>query len=359
MNRLFIVVCLFVFSSQLFAAPPDAAVLPKIFAGWQQQKSEVHNTPTQVDPVNADLLKEDGFKSVQIADYAKPDRKMTVRVAAFNDATGAYAAFLYYRTPQMAQEEIADQAASNNERILFRKGNLLVDAKFDRITPMSGGELRELANDLQTAQGNSAKPPSVGDYLPTQGLVQNSLKYASGPVGLARIGSPLPAELVDFSTLAEVATADYNTGEGTAKLTIISYPTAAVSANKLRTIEAWHPAPPDGSTIAPKVYSKRSFGLVAVLTGSVSESEARTLLASVNSDPRVTWNENTHFDRNDNLGSLLVNIIILIAIIAGLAVIAGIAFGGVRVVLKRLFPDRVFDRSEDVEIIRLNIGGER
>jgi len=189
--------------------------------------------------------------------------------------------------------------------------------------------------------------------------VPNSAKYASGPIGLARIGSPLPADLVDFSTLAEVATADYNTGEGTAKLTIISYPNAAVSANKLRAIESWHPAPPDGSTTVPKVYSKRSFGLVAVATGSLSEGEAKTLLASVNSDPRVTWNENTHFDRNSNLGSLLVNIIILIAIIAGLAVIAGIAFGGVRVILKRLFPDRVFDRSEDVEIIRLNIGEER
>jgi len=356
MRRFLPIILLFVLSSLSFAAAPNKGVLPKVFAGWQLQKSEVHNTPAEADALNADLLKEDGFKSVELGEYTKPDRKMSVRIATFNDATGAYAAYLYYRSPNMAQEEIGDQAASNNERILFRKGNMLIDAKLDRITPMSGGELRELADDLPKAEGNAAKPPTVADYLPVQGLIPNSVKYASGPVGLARIGSPLPADLVDFSTDAEVASADYNTGEGTAKLTVISYPNAAISAARLRAVEAWHPASPDGSTVAPQIYSKRSFGLVAVLTGSISGGEAKTLLASVNSDPRVTWNENTHFDRNSNLGSLLVNIIILIAILTALALVAGIAFGGIRVVLKKLFPDRVFDRSQDVEIIRLNIG---
>jgi len=356
MKRLFSLLFLLLLSSLAFAASPTNGVLPRIFAGWQLQNSQVHNDPSQADSVNADLLKEDGFKSVETAEYTKPDRKMSVKVATFNDATGAYAAYLYYRAPQWAQEEIADQAASNNERILFRKGNLLVDVKLDRVTPMSGGELRELADNLPKEEGSFAKPPTVGDYLPPQGMVANTLKYASGPVGLARINSFLPADLIDFSKSAEVASADYNTSQGTAKLTVISYPTAAISADRLRAVEAWHPAATDGSAAPPKVYAKRSFGLVAVLTGPISEGEAKTLLASVNSDPRVTWNENTHFDRNSNLGSLLVNIIILIAIITGLAIVAGFAFGGVRLVLKRMFPDRVFDRSEDVEIIRLNIG---
>ena len=36
-------------------------------------------------------------------------------------------------------------------------------------------------------------------------------------------------------------------------------------------------------------------------------------------------------------------------------VIFGLAFGGVRIVAKKFFPDRVFDRPEDVEVIRLNL----
>ena len=41
--------------------------------------------------------------------------------------------------------------------------------------------------------------------------------------------------------------------------------------------------------------------------------------------------------------------------LAAVALILGFAFGGVRVLTKKLFPDKVFDRPEDVEIIRLNL----
>lgn len=334
----------------------SVAALPKVFAGWQQTSSTFSTDPAKADPAYADLLKEDGFWHLESAEYTKPGRHMTVKLAQFEDATGAYAAYLFYRTPRMAKEDIGDQAASNNEHILFRRGDVLIDVTLDKVTPMSAGELRELASDLPQNDGNSAKLPTVAGFLPTAGRDANTIKFAQGPVGLADIDSPLPAQLVDFSTYAEVATADYNTGQGTAKLTVISYPDNAVAGNHLREIEAWHPAPAVGSTQMPTVYAKRTGRLVAVVTGNISESEAKTLLASVNYDPEVTWNENTHFDRNSNLGSLLVNIIILIAIMFGLSLVAGIAFGGVRIILKRIFPDRVFDRSQDVEIIRLNIG---
>ena len=356
MKRLSLLVLLI--STFAVAAPQDAPtpVLPKVFAGWQQASDAVSSDPAKADPAYADLLKENGFQSVETAEYTKPGRKMTVKAARFDDATGAYGAYLFYRTPQMAKEEIADQSASNNERVLFRQGNLLIDVKLDKVTVMSAGELRELASDLPSPGGNQDKAPSVASYLPTAGMAPNTEKFSQGPVGLARINSPLPPELVDFSTEPELASADYNTSQGDAKLTVIAYPEPAIAGARLRALEAWHPAPAPGSTQPAKVYAKRSGRLVAVVTGDISESEAKTLLAAVTDEAEVTWNQNTHFDRNSNLGSLLVNIIILIAIITGLAIVAGFAFGGARIVLKKMFPDRVFDRSEDVEIIRLNIG---
>jgi hypothetical protein len=84
------------------------------------------------------------------------------------------------------------------------------------------------------------------------------------------------------------------------------------------------------------------------------------LLASVSYDADVTWNENTHFDRKNNVANLLVNVIFLIAIILGFSLVVGIAFGGIRLVMKRLYPGRVFDRPEDVELIQLGLGfGEK
>jgi hypothetical protein len=185
-------------------------------------------------------------------------------------------------------------------------------------------------------------------------MVANSTKYVSGPVGLPQLDTPLTADLVDFSTGAEIASAQYKTGKGDARLLLISYPTPAVAGVRLRSIESYHPAAINGVT--PAVYSKRTGPLVAVLSGSISENEAKTLLASVNYDADITWNQNTHFDKKDNIGYLLVNVIILISVIFGLAIVAGLVFFGFRVTMKKYFPDRVFDRSQDVEIIRLDIG---
>ena len=65
------------------------------------------------------------------------------RLARFGDASGAYGAFTYYKMPQMLKETIPDQGASLNERVLFYRGNILVDAVFDKLTAMSAAELRD------------------------------------------------------------------------------------------------------------------------------------------------------------------------------------------------------------------------
>jgi hypothetical protein len=41
------------------------------------------------------------------------------------------------------------------------------------------------------------------------------------------------------------------------------------------------------------------------------------------------------------------------------AVVLGIAFGGVRVVTKRFFPGKVFDRANQMEVLQLGLSGKR
>ena len=59
--------------------------------------------------------------------------------------------------------------------------------------------------------------------------------------------------------------------------------------------------------------------------------------------------------KKDNLANFLFNAIVLCGIVVGLALVAGVAFGGVRLLIKRLFPDSVFDRREAVEFISLHL----
>ena len=81
---------------------------------------------------------------------------------------------------------------------------------------------------------------------------------------------------------------------------------------------------------------------------------AQSLVSSVNYEADVTWNEKAP-SRRDNAANLIVGVILLAAIVCGLSVVAGVAFGGVRIALKRLLPGKVFDRPDQLEIIALHL----
>jgi hypothetical protein len=331
-------------------AAPQAGLLPREFAGWQKSATSGRGPdPAQADPANAALLKEYGFKDFEQATYTRPGRKMTLKAARFTDTSGAYGAFTFYKQPQMLRENIGEEGASADTRVLFYHGNVLVDATLDRVTAMSAAELRELASALPLVGGNGLNPPNLPGYLP-KSYERNSLRYVVGPVGLSDIGSPIPASLVNFNTGAEVALGRYHTGEGEAAVMVIGYPTPQIAGERARAIESSMGGKNGG------VYTKRTGPYVVAAAGRISAREAKSLLASVNYDADVTWNENTFFSKRDNVGGLLVGVILLAGILMGAALILGIFFGGFRLLMRRMFPDRVFGRSKDGEIISLGLG---
>lgn len=347
------------------ATPPP--ILPKTFGGWQLAgEAQTSKDSAVADPTNADLLKEYGFTDFASATYTRDDgRKLTIKAARFADASGAYGAFTYYKLPQMVTEHIGDQGSSLNDRVLFYRGNILVDAVFQKLSAMSAAELRELADALPRPLGSNAGLPGIPAYLPRQSYVKNSVKYIVGPVGMEKVNAPLSAKLVDFGSGAEVAMASYDTTEGGATLMLISYPTPQIAASALERINPSQ-QPAQGATqgastasVGPPVFTKRTGPIVALATGAISSEEAKSLLASVNYEADVTWNQNTYFSRKDNVANLLVNAIVLCGIIGGMAIIAGIAFGGLRVLIRKLLPAEVVQRREEMEFIALHLSEER
>src|SRR6202030_2439317 len=186
--------------------PTSASVLPKEFGGWQISGSlRTSDDAAAADPVNAAVLKEYGFAGFESATYTRDDgRKLTLRAARFGDASGAYGAYTYYKAPAMLIEKIGDGAASMNERVLFYRGNILVDAVFQKLSAMSAAELRELAQGLPLPPGNTRNLPGLPAYLPPQSYVKNTAKYVVGPVALQNMDASVPAELVEFNAGAEV-----------------------------------------------------------------------------------------------------------------------------------------------------------
>ena len=361
--KLFATILIVLTASFALAVPANPAILPKSFSAWQMSGSAKKNTdPSAADGINAALLKEYGFQDLESATYVRDDgRKLTVKAARFNDASGAFGAFTFYRAPQMITEQIGDQGASANERILFYRGNVLVDAVFSRLSAMSAAELRDLCNNLPLPAGNARALPNLLSYLPKQAFVANSTKYVLGPVALRAIDAPVPESLVNFGAGAEVIQGTYNTSGGEARLMLIGYPTPQIAAEQLKRLDAAHQPNTTQQNGSPTLvdvgpfFDRRSGPIVIVAAGPLSQSEARSLLASVNYDADVTWNENTSFSKKDNLANLLVNIIVLCGIICGFALVAGLAFGGLRVLFQRILPEKVFDRPEQVDFISLHL----
>jgi len=345
-----------------FAAEnPAKSFLPAEFGGWKMTGPAVVSAdPGRADPVNAALLKEYGFTDFTSANYRSDDgRKLALKAARFADASGAYGAFTYYKMPQMLSEKIGDQAASLNERVIFYRGNILVDAVFDKLSAMSAAELRDLSSMLPLPGGNNGNLPGLPAYLPRESYVKNTAKYVIGPVGLEKVGAPISAQLVDFNTGAEVVLGDFNTSSGMATLMLISYPTPQMAAEHLRRIEGANkanPQPPDSAPpVSNTIFGRRTGPIVVVAAGSLSQSDANTLLNSVNYEANVTWNQAATPNLKNNIGNLIWNALVLCGILMAFSLVAGIAFGGLRVLVRRLFPDNLLDRSGEVEFIALHL----
>jgi hypothetical protein len=342
------------------ATPPSP--LPPQFAGWHISGStKTSKDPAVADSVNAALLKEYGLTDFESGTYVRDDgRKVALKAIRFADASGAYGAFTYYKMPQMLKESIPDQGSSLNERVLFYRGNILVDAVFEKLSAMSAAELRDLSEALPLPTGNTGNLPSLPQYLPKSGYVKNTAKYVVGPVGLEKISAPLSAQLVDFNSSAEVALGTYQTADGIATLMLIAYPTPQLAAEHLRRIDAANQANAQAQTasrtaIADPFFDKRTGPMVVIATGTISQGEARALLSAVNYEADVTWNENTYQGKKNNIGNLLLNVFLLCGILIVFASVAGLAFGGIRIFFNHILPEKVLHREKATDFISLNL----
>jgi len=261
------------------------------------------------------------------------------------------------RSRRCARKKIGDLAVSSGSRVVFYRGNILLEAQIEAEAKSKPGaalpssnELEALAKTLPPIQGNRSALPTLPGYLPRQSLEANTERYISGPVALERAAVPLPARLVDFGKDAEVVLAKYKSSLGEASLTLIEYPTPQIAAEQVRAMQAQATTLPGGP-----FYFKRTGPIVAAVNGQVPSTEAESLLASVNYHAEITMNQSTKPNRKDNAAEFLVGLIMLTAAVVLFAFMFGFFFGGLKVAMARMFPNTVLDRTHAGEIIRLNL----
>jgi hypothetical protein len=356
-SALFKSTCLYLLSIVLLPATvvsaqsrTPAGPLPQTFSGWHIDAGTVKTSkdPAAADPTDAPVLKEYGFTDLETATYSRNGRKMQIKAARFSDATGAFGAFTYYVQPQMQIEKIGDRGASSNTRILFFKGNILIDASVEHLSAMSGADLRSLSDALPRLTSENAKLPTLPANLPSQSLMRNSSRYVVGPEALVRLGIPITAQLIDFSKSPEVAVGKYRTSQGEASVTLVGYPTPQIARERMDAMQA------AGLTGGP-FYFKRTGPYVVAVNGNIPADEAQSLLASVNYDADVMPLQPTKPRPAEDRAGFVFALVMLCVITVLAALVFGFVFGGIRILANKMFPNRVFSRPESVEIIRLDL----
>src|SRR5262245_6716963 len=108
------------------------------------------------------------------------------------------------------------------------------------------------------------------------------------------------------------------------------------------------------ATTAPNEgdFRKRVGALLALVRGSRDATVAKSILDGVNYETQVTYNQ----PRPDiSLRDMILTIFTFIGIALLFTVVMGVSFGGLRIFVKARYPDRIFDRPEDMEIIQLKL----
>ncbi|MDE3106115.1 MAG: hypothetical protein KGK08_13150 [Acidobacteriota bacterium] len=310
---------------------PPVPLLPMQFGGWQLQGAAVTGTDAaQGDTARASALHEFGLTRYATGTYksAKSATTLEVKAYEFVDATGATAAFTYFRTPQQrdlaAGQKLGSNAAVSGDAAVFTSGASLVVATSQGGHPQLATELKPLEVALPKIGGSRGAAPLLPGLVPAQGLEAGSVRYALGPVSYQAEGGVLPPEILGWDKSAEVVTAHVSGG---GVLTLLLYPTPQIAGDRGRAIEAAINA----QRARYGVVKLRREGPMLVLgTGSFSPTLERQLVESVHLPVQLTWDKKMPLEFHAEVRktySLLTSIAVFCGVGALAAILLGLFLG--------------------------------
>ncbi|HEY6943529.1 MAG TPA: DUF6599 family protein, partial [Candidatus Acidoferrum sp.] len=306
------------------------------------------------------ILAESGVVRIQDRPYKKSADQLGLRLYEFKDPSSAYEFYTFAVVPGMQQLGVGEHSAIRQDDARLLVGSFVVQAGLsEHLSPTT---LQDVAGVLK-AHADQTPLPAIRSYLPTEGRVFGSEKYAAGPQGFqsaARLlGRPEIAGIVNEVGFgrddAEAMFAQYHTPKGDAVLLLLEYPTPQLAEQHLHHFETdLSPAAKEAGTTV-----ERKASLLSLVLRPSSRAFGEALRNAVRYETEVTWNEPTHKITDPPWLVIVGRIIVLTLLFMGLAVAVGAAFGGVRVLLKVFFPGKIFDRPDQMDVLQLGLSSKR
>lgn len=340
---------------------PPAPLLPQQFGPWQAAQGSAPNTLT----VQPDVAKELLFSRTDAKDYTGPGgAQATISALQLADATGAYSAWTMFRTAEMRScakaNSLGENCAVSAGRLLFWKGNTLVDIALHGSRPVGADSFSALALALPKPTGSKAAKPVLPTSLPKTDYDPDTLKYAVGPLSYKAEGGELPADLIDFNKSPEILMARYSGRAGHGLLTSIFYPTPTIAGDRTRALEhaiATRTLPAAMMIGAPTV--ARSGPIVALASSGFTAAEAKKLAGDVHYQAEVTWNKPQAWSEMHSISdtaSVLFKVMVFVVLATLAALVLGIFFGGGRALIRKA-RGKPLSSIDDMEVIRLDLRG--
>jgi len=350
-----ILASLVVLVGAIAASPARAQLLPVQFGSWTKGSCVAK-------PVPLTLATEAGLSAFESCAYASANNKIQIAVQKLHDPSAAYQVYTAGLHPGMMPSLVGTNAAVANDSLWMLSGNLVLRADSQKL--VSEEDLRAL---LKSLDGHADKTPlpDVRGYLPSVGLIQGTQRYSLGSEGYSEavksLGREKYVELapeIGFGKSAddaEVMLGSYNNGKGGEEvLLLVLYPTPQLAEQQLHHLQ---PVLASKAEFAGTTVERDASLLSLVLSPSSPEMAAR-LRKAIKYDTAVTWNEPAT-TLTDPPWLLVLKTIFFAAFgFCVLAGVIGVLFGVFRLLMKRLFPGKIFDRTSSVELLQLGLNSK-
>ena len=340
----------------LAALPANAQILPDRFASWTKGSCAAK-------PAQQTLALEAGLSGSESCAYSSANNTIQVLAQKLHDPSAAYEVYTAGLHPGMMPSLVGTNAAVDKDELWMLTGNLVLRISSQKLA--SEGDLRALVNSLD-GPAEKTPLPDIRAFLPSNGLVQGTQRYSLGPDGYqaavkaldraAYVG--LAAELSlgpKSSADGEAMLGGYNNGKGGQEvLLLVLYPTPQLAEQQLHHLQPLLASKPEfaGTTV------ERDASLLSLVLSPSSPEMAAKLRQAIKYDTAITWNEPSQTLTDPPWLMVLKTIFIASFAICAFAAVAGLIFGVFRLAVKRLFPGKVFDRSESVELLQLGLNSK-
>jgi hypothetical protein len=326
-------------------------ILPSPLAGW----SDGGVPPATLFPERAQMpiLTEYGFVSFDSRSYSRGSNRLDAAVYKMKDPSGAYGLYSFSRTSDMVRADLAEHSSMSRERALVLIDNLVLDVRGPDISKFRP-ELESLMASV-AAQARRGTLPTLWRHVPPQHMVKGSDRYILGPQTLDQLYPVALGGSLGFSNGTEAEVARYRLGGRDTALLIADFPTPQLAMQTLKELQAHYNVNGSNPGASPALFAKRSLTLLAIVADAPNQKEAESLLSQVRSGIEITWNEPPFEVTQPDIITMVVGILVGTGILCIFTLVASLAFGGFRLLVKRMLPGKIFDRESQLQVIQLGL----